>query len=353
MKRKTAITITIAAIVLSASTAVAAYDYYRTFYANNVSDSRESDIFKIYRSYSYGQMLDSLKSSGILTDFRRFERAAGNMDLETGFKPGYYVFDPEMSNKDIVRMIANCWQKPVKVTIKGYIKSMEKFASILGTKFEADSASFAGVLTDRAVMQSYGFEEESFIGMFIPNTYEFYWTASPEEFVERMNREYIAFWTDERKAKAEAVGMTQKEVSTLAAIVISETKYVPEMPTIAGVYINRLRKGIPLQADPTVLFALNKKGIKRVLKKHLKVESPYNTYINRGLPPGPITMPSIESLDAVLNYQTHNYIYFCARGSFDGRHNFASTLSEHAANAKAYHRALNARERERALANRK
>ena len=353
MKRKTAITITIAAIVLSASAVVAAYDYYRTFYANNVSDSRESDILKIYRSYSYEQMLDSLKSSGILTDFRRFERAAGHMDLETGFKPGYYVFAPEMSNKDIVRMIANCWQKPVKVTIKGYIKSMEKFASILGTKFEADSASFAGVLTDRAVMQSYGFEEESFIGMFIPNTYEFYWTASPEEFVERMNREYIAFWTDERKAKAEAVGMTQKEVSTLAAIVISETKYVPEMPTIAGVYINRLRKGIPLQADPTILFALNQKGIKRVLNKHLKVESPYNTYINRGLPPGPITMPSIESLDAVLNYQTHNYIYFCARGSFDGRHNFASTLSEHAANAKAYHRALNARERERALANRK
>lgn len=353
MKRKTAITVTIAAIVLSASAAVAAYDYYRTFYANNVSDSRESDILKIYRSYSYEQMLDSLKSSGILTDFRRFERAAGHMDLETSFKPGYYVFDPVMSNKDIVRMIANCWQKPVKVTIKGYIRSMEKFASILGTKFEADSASFAGVLTDRAVMQSYGFEEESFIGMFIPNTYEFYWTASPEEFVERMNREYMSFWTDERKAKAKAAGMTQKEVSTLAAIVISETKYVPEMPTIAGVYINRLKKGIPLQADPTVLFALNQKGIRRVLNKHLKVESPYNTYINRGLPPGPITMPSIESLDAVLNYQEHNYLYFCARGSFDGRHNFASTLSGHMANARAYHRALNAREKERALANRK
>lgn len=353
MKKRTAITVTAVAIVLSALAAVAAYDYYRTFYADNVSDSGDSDVLKIYRSYSYGQMLDSLKSSGILTDFRTFERAAKHMELGTDFKPGYYVFDPVMSNKDIVRMIANGWQKPVNITIRGYIRSLEKFASILGTKFEADSASFAKVLTDREVMQSYGFEDESFIGMFIPNTYEFFWTASPEEFVERMNKEYMSFWTDERKSKAEDVGMTQKEVSTLAAIVISETKYVPEMPTIAGVYINRLKKGIPLQADPTVLFALNQKGIKRVLNKHLKVDSPYNTYIYKGLPPGPITMPSIESLDAVLNYQKHNYIFFCARETFDGQHNFASTLSGHMANARAYHRALNSREKEKALSKQK
>ena len=353
MKKKTGITIAVVTAVVLATAAVAAYDYYRTFYANNISASKERRVFKVYRCYGYGQMLDSLKASGMLADFKRFERAARFLELESDFKPGYYRFDSTMSNKSIVRMIANCWQEPVNVTIRGYIRSLDAFAAILGDKFEADSASFAKILTDGDVMNSYGFEEESFIGMFIPNTYEFYWTATPEEFVERMNREYSNFWTDERKAKAENVGMSQKEVSTLAAIVISETKYVPEMPTIAGVYINRLRKGIPLQADPTVLFALNQKGIRRVLNKHLTVESPYNTYINKGLPPGPITMPSIESIDAVLNYQKHNYIYFCARETFDGQHNFASTLSGHMANARAYHRALNAREREKALSNRK
>lgn len=353
MKKKTGIILAVVTTVILGVAAVAAYDYYRTFYADNIVCSEEKNALKVYRSYGYGELMDSIEKCGMIADFGTFRRAADFLKLGESFKPGYYTFDSLMTNKEIVRMLANGWQKPVKVTFQGYIRSMEAFASILGGQFEADSASFAKVLTDTLTMNSCGFEKENFIGMFIPNTYEFYWTATPEEFVERMNREYSNFWTDERKSKAEDVGMSRKEVSTLAAIVISETKYVPEMPTIAGVYINRLRKGIPLQADPTVLFALNQKGIRRVLNKHLTVESPYNTYINKGLPPGPITMPSIESIDAVLNYQKHNYIYFCARETFDGRHNFASTLSGHMANARAYHRALNARERERALSNRK
>ena len=348
MKKRNGITVgvIIAAIILTAS--IASYDYYRTFYSNNVAASEEMPPLKVYRSFSYDDLLKSFEEAGLLTDMKTFRRAAKHLELAGSFKPGCYTFETVMSNKDIVRMLANGWQKPVKITFQGYIRSLESFAAILGKQFEADSARFAEVLTNHEVMKNYGFEEESFIGMFIPNTYEFFWTVTPEKFIERMQREYDSFWTEERKEKAESVGMTRKEVSTLAAIVIEETKHKPEMPTIAGVYINRLRKGIPLQADPTVKYALKQKGITRVLNKHLKVDSPYNTYIHRGLPPGPITMPPVSAIDAVLNYQHHNYIYFCARETFDGQHNFASTLSGHMANARAYHRALNAREREKA-----
>ena len=343
MTKKTGITVGVilAAIILTAS--IASYDYYRTFHANNVSASEEMRPLKVYRSYSFDDLLKSVEEAGLLTDMNTFRRAAKHLELAGSFKPGCYTFDTVMSNKDIVRMLANGWQKPVKITFQGYIRSMESFASILGKQFEADSAQFAKVLTDPEVMKECGFEKESFIGMFIPNTYEFFWTVTPEKFIERMQREYDSFWTEERKEKAQAVGMTRKEVSTLAAIVIEETKHKPEMPTIAGVYINRLRKGIPLQADPTVKYALKQKGITRVLNKHLKVDSPYNTYIHRGLPPGPITMPPIAAIDAVLNYQHHNYIYMCAKEDFSGYHNFAVTSAEHTANAHRYAAALNAR----------
>ncbi len=348
MKKRTGFIVgaILTAIILTALTA--SYDFYRTFYANNIAVSGDMPSLKVYRSYSYDELMKSIEEIGLLTDMKTFRRAADHLELAGSFKPGYYSFDTAMSNKDIVRMLANGWQKPVKIAFQGYIRSMESFAGILGKQFETDSARFAEVLKNPEVMNSCGFEEESFIGMFIPNTYEFFWTATPEKFIERMHQEYESFWTEERRQKAESIGMTRKEVSTLAAIIIEETKYKPEMPTIAGVYINRLRKGIPLQADPTVKYALKQKGITRVLNKHLKVESPYNTYIHIGLPPGPITMPPIAAIDAVLNYQHHNYIYFCARETFDGQHNFASTLSGHLANARAYHRALNAREREKA-----
>ncbi len=353
MKKRTKIIVGSIVIALVLTGAAVAYNYYRTFYANNILLTEEASPLKIYRSFNYEDILKAVEQSGQLADMKTFRRAADHLKLAESFKPGYYTFDTVMSNKDIVRMIANGWQKPVNISFNGYIRSMESFASILGKQFEADSASFVKVLKDPEIMRGYGFEEESFIGMFIPDTYQFYWTISPEKFTERMHQEYESFWTEKRKEKARAAGMTQKEVSTLAAIIIEETKHKPEMPTIAGVYINRLRKGIPLQADPTVKYALKQKGITRVLNKHLKVESPYNTYIHRGLPPGPITMPPIAAIDAVLNYQHHNYIYFCARETFDGQHNFASTLSGHMANARAYHRALNAKEREKAHSRKK
>lgn len=326
--------------VLCAVGAAAIADYCITFRNDNVS---EAGFVKIYHDYTIENLYQAVSESGVIKNDRSFKRAARHMDLMAGFKPGYYKLKPGMNNKSIVRMFANGWQSPTDISFSGYIRTLDRFASILGEKLEADSARFAAVLLDTATMQKYGFEPESFLGMFIPNTYEVYWTVSPENFVERMSKEYKAFWNSERLEKAKAAGMNPKQVSTLAAIVIEETKYEPEMPRIAGVYINRLRKGMPLQADPTVKYALNMKGITRILNKHLKIDSPYNTYIHRGLPPGPITMPPVSALDAVLNYEHHNYIFFCARETFDGQHNFAATLSQHRENARRYHKALDAR----------
>lgn len=334
------------AAVASVVAVIMAVDYYMVFYRDNVSEAAGPDsLVKIYHDYSFDDLCKAVSESGAVANSRTFVRAARSMKLTGGFKPGSYQLRKGMNNKAIVRMLANGWQTPVKITFIGYIRTMDKFASILGTKLEADSASFAAALTDSALIASYGFEPESFIGMFIPDTYEVYWTVSPESLIARLNKEYKAFWNEERLSKAKKVGLTPKEVSTLASIVISETKYEPEMPRIAGVYINRLKRGMLLQADPTVIYACNQFGIKRVLNKHLKIDSPYNTYVHKGLPPGPITMSPVVAIDAVLNYERHNYIFFCARETFDGQHNFAATMSEHMANARRYHKALDARQK--------
>lgn len=346
MKRKTKIRVWAVVASFMIIGLVACLDYWRTFQMGNVISGEDANKFvRVYRSYSYEDLLHEVEISGAVKNMSTFRRAARHMKLASGFKPGYYVLREGMNNKAIVRMLLYGWQSPIEFSFSGYIRTLDKFAAVLGSKLEADSSQFARVLLDTAVMNKYGFEPESFIGMFIPNTYEVYWTIEPETLVERLHKEYLAFWNEERKAKAKAAGLSQKEVSTLASIVISETKYEPEMPRIAGVYINRLRKGILLQADPTVVYACNTFGIRRVLNKHLKIDSPYNTYRYKGLPPGPITMSPVVAIDAVLNYEHHKYIFFCARETFDGQHNFAETLSGHLSNARAYHKALNLREK--------
>ncbi|MCQ2138631.1 MAG: endolytic transglycosylase MltG [Bacteroidales bacterium] len=313
-------------------------------YRNVVADPPEDGIIKIYRSYSYDDLCRTMTGSGVLINNRTFLRTAKSMGLENSFKPGRYRLRRGMGNKAIVRMLSHGWQEPVKFSFNGYIRTIPKFASLLSRNFEADSASFVKALTTGALIDSLGFTAETIPGMFIPNTYEFYWTVTPDEFITRMNGEYEKFWKGRRDEKAEAIGMTRSEVSTLASIVIEETKYEPEMPTIAGVYINRLHKGMPLQADPTVKFAVDE-TLTRILNKHLGVDSPYNTYKHKGLPPGPITIPPVCAIDAVLNYEHHDYLYFCAKSTFNGQHSFAKNYAEHMANAHAYHRALNERER--------
>ena len=213
----------------------------------------------------------------------------------------------------------------------------------LARQLDADSAELMRALTDPQLAREVGTDSLQLFSIFIPNTYEFYWTVSPEDFVRRMRKEYDRFWTPERDAARRRSGLSRDEVMTLASIVTEETNKADEMPRVAGVYINRLRKGMPLQADPTVKYALQDFSLRRILHKHLRTPSPYNTYLNKGLPPSSIAMPSVAAIDGVLNFENHDYLFFCARPTFDGYHSFARTYGEHLANARAYSAELNRR----------
>ena len=288
---------------------------------------------------TYSQMLDSLKN--VISDIESFAKVASRSSLQDNFKSGRYILTPDKSNKDIVRMLQNGWESPMMLTLSGNIRNLEKLSGILGRRLAADSASFMEYFQRPEVWQENGFARETFMAMFIPNTYEVYWTITPQKFVQRMKKEYDKFWNGERIAKADSIGLKPLEVSILASIVCEETNYVPEMPKVAGVYMNRLKRGMKLDADPTVKFALNDPSIKRILFRHLEVDSPYNTYKHAGLPPGPITIPGTKGIDAVLNYSRHDYLYFCANANMDGTHKFAKGLSEHNRNAREYQAALN------------
>lgn len=347
MKKRTR-TLLLTFVVLLLAGILAALNFYGTFYADNISGLEKQPVIQIPRSYNYEQMMNAVLQSGAIDNPRTFLRAARFMKLQDRFKPGQYKFRQGMGNKALVRSLQKGWQTPVRLVIPGYYRSLDRFADFLGEQLEASAADFDQALHDSQKAARYGFTPETFLGMFIPNTYEVWWTVTPDEFLERMHQEYLKFWTPERDAKAAALGMTRQEVSTLAAIVIEESKYEPELPRIAGVYINRLNKDMPLQADPTVIYAVGDPGLKRVLNKHLDVDSPYNTYKYAGLPPGPITMPPVAAIDAVLNYEHHDYLYFCAKDSFDGQHVFSKTLSAHNENARRYQRALSAEMRAKA-----
>lgn len=288
---------------------------------------------------TYSQMLDSIATA--VDDMKSFKNVARRNELEKNFKPGRYILTPDKSNKDLARMLRMGWESPMMLTLSGNIRGLEKLSGILGKRLAADSASFMEHFAKGSTWEENGFKKETFMAMFLPNTYEVYWTITPEKFVERMKKEYDKFWNQERLDKAKAIELTPVEVSILASIVCEETNHTPEMPRVAGVYMNRLKKGMKLDADPTVKFALNDPSIKRILFRHLKVDSPYNTYLYAGLPPGPITIPSIKGIDAVLDYEQHNYLYFCANANMDGTHKFARTLTEHNRNAREYQRALN------------
>lgn len=307
------------------------------FYGNAVTEER--DLYVSGRA-EYAQMVDSLLPR--IRHHRAFGAYARRIDLERTFKPGHYVLRPGMSVIEVARMLKLGTQTPVRVTINN-VRIPAQLAQKLARQIDADSAAVMQALTSKALAAEVGFDSVTLFSMFVPDSYEFYWTVTPEEFVKRMKREYDRFWTPERDAKRKRSGLSRLEVMTLASIVYEETRKTDEMPRIAGVYVNRLRKGIPLQADPTVKYAMQDFGLRRILYKHLKYPSPYNTYINKGLPPSPICMPGKNAIDAVLDFERHDYIFFCARPTFDGYHNFARTLSEHNANARAYSAELNRR----------
>ena len=273
---------------------VAGFVLRQQFYGNAVRAGR--DLYIGSRA-DYQSLTDSLLPR--LRHHWAFGVYARRINLPETFKPGHYVLEPGMSVIRVARMLKLGLQTPVRVSINN-ARIPAQLAQKLARQIDADSTAIMQVLTSPEVARGVGFDSVTLFSMFIPNTYEFYWTVTPEEFVQRMKREYDRFWTPGRDALRERSGLSRLEVMTLASIVYEETRKTDEMPRIAGVYVNRLRKGMPLQADPTVKYAMQDFGLRRILHKHLKYESPYNTYRNKGLPPSPICMPGIDAIDAVL-----------------------------------------------------
>ena len=314
--------------------------YVWRFIGGNVSDRAE--YLYIPTGSSYADLLAIIQKQELLKDTASFTWAAEKMNFGKKIKPGKYHLSAGMSNRHLINMLKSGNQEPVKLYFQN-IRLKESFVGMVSKKLEADSLSMSKLLDSTEFVQAYGFTTNNVYTLFIPNSYEFYWNTDAKTFFTKMFENYEQFWNEERLAKAKKLNLSPKEVSVLASIVDSEALVDREMPIIAGLYLNRLQRGIKLEADPTVIFANKDFSIRRVLNKHLRKESPYNTYIHSGLPPGPITMPSIAAIDAVLNAKNHDYIYMCAKEDFSGTHNFASNLSEHLANAKRFQQALNDR----------
>lgn len=333
----------ISAIAFVAIIAIGYYglNFYRLYFAPNVSGKQ--DFLYIKTGYEFEDLITDLRYQESLNDIGTFWKAADKMKLTGGkLKPGKYRLKLGMNNRALVNMLKAGNQEPVKIKFQN-IRKKENFASYLGKELEQDSVTFSRYLDSAAYAEKFGFDTDNFYAMFIPNTYEIYWAVKPDEFFERMNKEYTKFWNKARKEKANALSLSPIQVTILASIVDAEALYDREMPIIAGLYLNRLEKGIKLQADPTVIFANNDFTVKRVTGPLLRKDSKYNTYLYAGLPPGPIGMPSINAIDAVLNREKNNYIYMCAKEDFSGYHNFAVSKAEHEANAKKYREALDKR----------
>lgn len=333
------IIIAAAALILIVG-AVIGLQFYNTYFAPNVTDNEK---FLFVRTGSdMKALLKEVEEKKILNNVEAFQKAALKMELFSRLKPGKYTLKKGMNNRNLINMIKAGNQDPVKLKFQG-LRTKQNFAGYLSRQLEPDSLTFINYLDSNAVIGKYGFDKENFYTMFIPNTYEMYWNTAAGDFLERMHQEYTKFWTSARKDKAKALNLTPIQVTILASIVDGEALYDKEMPTIAGLYLNRLSKGIKLQADPTVIYANGDFTVNRVTGPLLRIESPYNTYKHAGLPPGPIMMPSIAAIDAVLNKENHEYIYMCAKEDFSGYHNFAKTRAAHEVNARKYRAALDAR----------
>ena len=263
-------------------------------------------------------------------------------DFDQNIHTGRYAIRPNDNVYHVYSRFSRGYQEPMNLTI-GSVRTLDRLARSIGKQLMIDSAEIASQLFDSTFLAQMGYTNITLPSLFIPETYQVYWDMSVDEFFKRMKDEHERFWNKDRLAQATAIGMTPEEVSTLASIVEEETNNNEEKPMVAGLYINRLHQDMPLQADPTIKFALQDFGLRRITNEHLKVNSPYNTYINTGLPPGPIRIPSKKGIDSVLNYTKHNYIYMCAKEDFSGTHNFASNYADHMANARKYWKALNER----------
>lgn len=339
MKRKTKYILTgVVASLLIVSIAVA-YSAY-TAVMSPVVKCAETVYLQVLPSDDTHSIEQRLAATGNLKSMAAFAPLMRYYKYDTRVKPGNYSIRPGDSMRDICLRLLSGNQTPVKLVIPS-VRTLDRLAGAVGRQLMTDSASVMALLIDVHYLDSLGYTPATAPCLFIPNTYEVYWTMTPEQFVARMVKENRRFWNDSRLAKAKAQGLTPCGVMTLASIVDEETAKDDEKPLVARLYLNRLKRGMLLQADPTVKYALGDFELRRILYAHLQTDSPYNTYKYAGLPPGPIRIPSIAAIDAVLNPAKHSYIYMCAKEDFSGYHNFAATLAQHNANARRYQQALN------------
>jgi UPF0755 protein len=327
-------------IIIIISLGLTCLFYYFRYFGPNVTDKQE--YLYIHTGATYNDVYKIIKDQGIVKDTTTFNWAAENMKYKSRVKPGKYRLKSGMSNRRLINMLASGAQEPITLSFHN-LRLKEEFAGFVAKKIEPDSAAILSLLDSSKYVAQYGFTTDNVYALFIPNTYQLYWNTSPEKFFKRMYANYEKFWTPDRKKLAADINLTPVEVSVLASIVDAEALHDDEMPAVAGLYLNRLKKGMKLESDPTLIFALHDFTIRRVLNKDKIYNSPYNTYLHTGLPPGPIMMPSAKALDAVLNYKKSDYIYMCAKEDFSGYHNFATNLADHMINAHKWQKALNDR----------
>jgi UPF0755 protein len=315
---------------------------YGNLFGINIAPDKNYQVVLIPTGASYNQVMDTLESKLTIKSHRVLDWFARKKKYPMSVKPGRYIIDHNLTYNSLINLLRSGKQTPVDITF-GNVKTLSQLAARIGRQIEADSSKIISFLNDDSNFESDGFKKENIISLFIPNTYEFYWNTSAKGLYTRMLKEYRSFWNDHRLSKAKEKGLNPIEVTILASIIDQESSKPDEKPRIAGVYLNRLKRGIPLQADPTIIFALNDNSVTRILKKQLSVDSPYNTYVHPGLPPGPIGCSSIEAIDAVLNAEKHDWLYFVAKPDFSGYHNFSRTLSEHNRYSLLYQKELDKR----------
>ena len=339
MRKKIILLAVTVVVVFMLIASVFVYISYQAYFKPAISDKAPEYLY-VYTGTSYDDLLLQIENQQLLREPKDFERLAKYKKLSRKFYPGKYKIEKEMSVNDLINKLRSNNQEEVSLIFNN-IRSKEQLAERISTQLEMPSQDLLDLLNDNTFLKSYGFDSVNVLSMFLPNTYGFWWNTSAKGFMERMYKEYTKYWTQVRLSQAEKIGLTPIEVSILASIVEEENHRKDEQAKIAGLYMNRLHKGMLLQADPTVRYALGDMAIKRLLYKDLEVDSPYNTYKHVGLPPGPIRMPAIHALEAVLYYEKHAYLYMCAKEDFSGYHHFAVSASQHAVNAAKYHRALN------------
>jgi UPF0755 protein len=320
---------------------------YQIVYTPNILVDKEDRLILVKDGSTFKDIQKELHDGDFVQDLVSFSFLARITGYDDQIKPGRYGLRKNMTNMEALRILRSGKQEPVRITFNN-VRLVSDLAEKVSRNLELTPQEFEVKLIEFALANKDGFDKHNVIAMFIPNTYEVYYNIAPEALIKRMRNEYENFWNESRKQKAAEIGLSPVEVSVLASIVQAETVKREEAPTIASLYLNRLKQGIPLQADPTLVFAVGDFSLKRVLNEHKEIDSPYNTYRYAGLPPGPINLPEINSIDAVLNYVPSNYLYMCAKEDFSGYHNFTNDYNEHMNNAIRYQRALTIEQRKAA-----